>query len=174
MNSSRLDLIFSELGIRPELIAARGLPECSEANELEIAEIDDDGRQHFLIKSAAIAWKNLKAAAFADGVDLFIVSAYRSIDRQVEILRRKLATGAAIEDVLCVNAPPGFSEHHTGRAVDLSTPGCRVLDLEFDKTPAFSWLSSHADGFGYQLSYPIGNQRGFQYEPWHWYYVKQV
>lgn len=172
MDSPRLDLLFAELGIPAEMMVARGLPQCEEANELEIAEIGDDGREHLLIHSAAIAWKKLKAAAFSDGVGLFIVSAYRSIDRQAEIVRRKLAAGSTIEEVLCVNAPPGFSEHHTGRAIDLSAPGSRVLDVEFDKTPAFSWLVSHAAGFGYQLSYPIGNQWGFQYEPWHWCYGK--
>ncbi len=156
------------LGISSELIATRGLLKCEEASTLEVAEIGADGREYLLVPMAAEAWRCLKAAALADGIDLFIVSAFRSIDRQAEIVRRKIEAGAAIESVLTVLAPPGFSEHHTGRAVDLSTPGSHVLEVEFDQTPAYAWLADRAAEFGYYLSYPIGNSSGYQYEPWHW------
>ena len=156
------------LGISSELITARGLRECEEATALEVAEVGADGRDHLLIPLAAEAWRHLKAAALVDGIDLFIVSAFRSIDRQAEIVRRKLDTGAAIESILTICAPPGFSEHHTGRAVDLSTFGSRALEVEFDQTAAHAWLTEHAAEFGYYLSYPIGNRWGYQYEPWHW------
>ena len=73
-----------------------------------------------------------------------------------------------IEEVLTVCAPPGFSEHHTGRAVDLSTPGSPELEIEFDQTPAYAWLTKRAAEFGTYLSYPVGNPRGYHYEPWHW------
>lgn len=147
---------------------ARGLRECEEATTLEIAEVGADGRNHLLVSSAAEAWRCLKAAALVDGIDLYIVSAFRSIDRQAEIVRRKLEAGVAVESILTICAPPGFSEHHTGRAVDISTPGSRALEVEFDKTPAYAWLTGRAAEFGYYLSYPIGNSCGYQYEPWHW------
>lgn len=156
------------LGISSELLAARGLRECEEATSLESAEVGADGRDHLLAPAAAEAWRRLKAAALVDGIALFIVSAFRSIDRQTEIVRRKLETGVAVEDILTVCAPPGFSEHHTGRAIDVSTPGCRALEVEFEQTAAFAWLSARAAEFGYYLSYPIGNNCGYQYEPWHW------
>lgn len=110
----------------------------------------------------------LKAGALHDGVSLFIVSAFRSIERQAEIVRRKLDAGETIQEVLTVCAPPGFSEHHTGRAVDVSTPGTPPLEVEFDGTPAFAWLMEQANDFGFHLSYPKGNPQGYQYEPWHW------
>ena len=159
---------LTALGISSELITARGLRECEEAATLEVAEVGADGRDHLLVPLAAEAWRGLKAAALADGIDLFIVSAFRSIDRQAEIVRRKLETGAAVESILTVCAPPGFSEHHTGRAVDLSTSGSRALEVEFDQTAAYAWLAQHAAEFGYHLSYSIGNLWGYQYEPWHW------
>lgn len=159
---------LTALGISSELIAARGLSEFEEATTLEVAEVGADGRNHLLVPLAAEAWRGLKAAALADGVDLFIVSAFRSLDRQAEIVRRKLGNGATIESILAVCAPPGFSEHHTGRAIDLSTPGSRLLEVEFDQTAAYAWLTQHATEFGYYLSYPIGNRWGYQYEPWHW------
>jgi zinc D-Ala-D-Ala carboxypeptidase len=159
---------LATLGISVESIAARGLRECEEATELECAEIGSDGREHLLVPAAAEAWRRLKSAAISDGITLFIVSAFRSIDRQVEIVRLKLDAGTAVEDVLTVCAPPGFSEHHTGRAIDLSTPGSHALEVEFDQTPAYAWLERRAGEFGYLLSYPIGNPLGYQYEPWHW------
>lgn len=164
----RLAPITTELGVSVEFLAARGLSECEEASCLEVAEAGADGKDHLLTPAAAKAWRKLKAAALSDGVSLFIVSAFRSIDRQTEIVRRKLEAGVPIEDILTVCAPPGFSEHHTGRAVDLSTPGSRSLEQEFEQTSAFAWLRARAADFGYYLSYPIGNPCGYQYEPWHW------
>ena len=164
----RMNAHLAALGISSELITARGFRECEEATRLEVAEVGADGRDHLLVPSAAEAWRRLKAAALAGGVDLFIVSAFRSIDRQAEIVRRRLEGGATVESILTVCAPPGFSEHHTGQAVDLSTSGSRVLEVEFDQTPAYAWLSEHASEFGYYLSYPVGNIWGYQYEPWHW------
>ena len=159
---------LAALGISSELITARGLRECEEATALEVAEVGANGRDHLLIPLAAEAWRCLKAAAVVEGIDLFIVSAFRSIDRQAEIVRRKLEAGAAVENVLTICAPPGFSEHHTGRAIDLSTSGSRALEVEFDQTPAYAWLTEHAAKFSYYLSYPTGNSWGYQYEPWHW------
>lgn len=159
---------LAALGISNELIASRGLRECEEATRLESAEAGTGGRNHLLIPAASEAWRSLKAAALADGVTLFIVSAFRSIDRQAEIVRRKLEIGDSIENILTICAPPGFSEHHTGRAVDLSTPGSNALEIEFDQTAAYAWLIKRAVEFGYYLSYPIGNPWGYQYEPWHW------
>ena len=164
----RLVLLNAEFGISSQFLAARGLSECEEASCLEVAEVGTDGKDHLLVPAAAKAWRKLKAAAVDERVSLFIVSAFRSVDRQTEIVRRKLQAGVPIEDILTVCAPPGFSEHHTGRAIDLSTPGSRPLEVEFEQTPAFAWLRAHAADFGYYLSYPIGNLSGYQYEPWHW------
>ncbi len=168
MMNPRLVLLNAELGISSQLLAARGLSEYAEAPCLEVAEVGTDGKDRLLVPAAANAWRKLKAAALGERVPLFIVSAFRSIDRQTEIVRRKLEAGVPIEDILTVCAPPGFSEHHTGRAVDLSTPGSRSLEVEFEQTPAFTWLRSYAADFGYYLSYPTGNPSGYQYEPWHW------
>lgn len=159
---------LAALGISEESITARGFRECEEATALESAEIGADGRSHLLIHSAAEAWRRLKAEALADGITLFIVSAFRSVDRQAEIVRGKLDTGILPKDVLAICAPPGFSEHHTGRAVDLSTPGSKPLEAEFEQTAAYAWLQRNAEGFGYRLSYPVGNSWGYQHEPWHW------
>jgi D-alanyl-D-alanine carboxypeptidase len=167
----RHSAMLEELGISPSLIAARGLVPCAEAEILDVAEVRGDGKQHLLVPEAATAWRHLRDTAKDAGVTLFVVSAYRSVERQLEIIRRKLNEGQDLEDILCVSAPPGFSEHHTGRAIDIGTPGTPVLEDSFDQTPAFAWLQQHAERFGFRLSYPAGNPHGYRYEPWHWCYV---
>jgi zinc D-Ala-D-Ala carboxypeptidase len=158
------------LGIPPEIVSARALPLHPEARELVLVERGEDGREHLLAPGAAAAWKRMATAARSDGVQLHIASAFRSVERQVEIVRQKLASGLSVDAVLSVSAPPGFSEHHTGCAVDVGTPGHRSLDMEFADTEAFRWLSSHARDFWFALSYPEGNPHGYAYEPWHWRY----
>src|SRR5260221_13503377 len=96
----------------------------------------------------------MSAAALGDGIILRIVSAFRSVDRQAEIVRAKLARGLPLDDILCVSAPPGYSEHHSGCALDLTTDGVAPLEPEFEKTAAFQWLSKNAGKFGFILSYP--------------------
>ena len=73
-----------------------------------------------------------------------------------------------MEQILRVSAAPGYSEHHSGRAVDVTTPGCAPLTGEFESTAAFAWLAAHARDFGFVLTYPRDNRYGVIYEPWHW------
>ena len=167
----RVRAILAELGISADLIEARNLPLCAEPEALEVAEVGDDGREYRLTPAAAAAWRKMKAAAAADGVVLKLISAFRSVDRQVEILREKLADGQTVEEILSASAPPGYSEHHTGRAIDIDTDGVAPLEIEFERTPAFAWLSRNAARFGFVLSFPEGNRYGYQYEPWHWFYT---
>jgi D-alanyl-D-alanine carboxypeptidase len=163
-----LETILTELGVAADVLAARGLQRQVEATDLEVAETGADGREHRLVPSAAKAWREMKAAALVDGETLLIVSAFRTVARQAEIVRGKLQAGASIEEILAVCAPPGYSEHHTGRAVDLSTPGARPLEIEFANSSAFRWLHRNATRFAFALSYPQDNPYGYQYEPWHW------
>jgi D-alanyl-D-alanine carboxypeptidase len=161
-------LLLASLQIEQERIAKKHLVLQTEAPELVVAELGDDGREHRLTQAAAVSWRAMKAAAQVDGVTLRIVSAFRSIERQAEIVRAKLDRGLSVDAILEVSAPPGFSEHHTGRAVDVTTDGVAALEIEFEKTAAFRWLSANASRFGFSLSYPAGNAQGYAYEPWHW------
>lgn len=133
-----------------------------------IGRARDDGRILRLAPEAAKAWRRMQAAAMQDGVTLLPLSAFRSVARQTTIIRRKLATGLAIADILRVNAVPGCSEHHTGRALDLGSPKEMTLSAAFARTREFRWLKRHAPTFGFHLSYPRGNRQGITYEPWHW------
>ncbi len=165
-----IDRIHASLGITPALLAGRALRRHEEAQGLATAEKAPNGRVHFLLPEAADAWRAMKAAAQGDGIDIHILSGFRSIARQGELIQVRLDGGMAIAEVLKILAPPGYSEHHTGRAVDVSTQGIKALQLEFESTPAFAWLTANAATFGFVLSFPRNNPAGYDYEPWHWCY----
>ena len=127
-----------------------------------------DGRDLHLVGPAAEAWRAMRTSAEVAGVELVPVSAFRSIDRQREIIAAKLTAGKPIAEILRYVAPPGYSEHHTGRAIDIGTPGHLDLEEDFSGTAAFAWLKDNAGRFGFRLSYPPGGANGIAYEPWHW------
>ena len=162
------------LGVSPGFLENRRLPMYADAERLALVEVDAAGRELLLTPPTVTAWKSMSQAASHDGVELFVVSAFRSFDRQLEIIKRKLIAGQNWEEIFRVSAPPGCSEHHTGRAVDIGTPHCKVLDEEFEQTEAFDWLVRFAGEFGFRLSYPRGNSCGYAYEPWHWCFVKDI
>lgn len=168
--NDKLSRMFDALGISAELLARKSLPAYPDARELVIAETDADGREYLLVPEAAQAWRAMRLAAHRDGVILEIVSAFRDIERQAGIIRAKLDRGMPIDTILTLSAPPGYSEHHTGRAIDINTPGCEATEEPFEHTDAFRWLMLHAQRFRFTLSYPRGNALGFIYEPWHWCY----
>ena len=126
------------------------------------------GRMQRLTPRAADKWQAMVTAAADDGVTLMIVSGFRSYEYQASLIRKKINAGQRITDILCVNAAPGHSEHHTGLAVDIATPGSRPLTEEFEDSEAYRWLGANAAGFGFSMSFPRDNPLGIIYEPWHW------
>ena len=170
MKIPRYNQQLIDLGITSEMLTGRKLQPFEEADSLQLAEIGEDGREYFLVNEAADAWQRLKKAADLDGENISIVSAFRSVSRQAEIIRGKIEKGLSIEDIIKVCAPPGYSEHHTGCALDLSTNGVEKLSEEFENSTAFEWLKCNAENYFFTLSYPRDNSSGYLYEPWHWRY----
>jgi D-alanyl-D-alanine carboxypeptidase len=162
--------IWAELGIPADYAVRRGLSLQTEATDLIRIGATTDGRELLLIPPAATAWELMQRASATDGITLQAASAFRSIARQAEIIRAKLAHSETIDAILAVNVAPGYSEHHTGRALDVTTPGCTPLTEGFAETHAFRWLTGQAARFGYRLSFPRGNPHGIAFEPWHWCY----
>lgn len=161
-----------ELGADPALLRARGLPLFADARQLRCVGLGTDGRDKFLLPPAAAAWLAMREAAARDGVELLLISAFRSFDFQMALIRGKLAKGRSIAEILTVNAPPGCSEHHSGRAIDIGARDTPALEEDFERTAQFSWLGGQANRFGFHLSYPRGNRYGYLYEPWHWCWEK--
>lgn len=163
---STLKELWRQLGIAEEVVGERRLPLYGEADERVCVETPQ--RAFEMTPDTAAAWEGMQAAARREGVEVHLVSAYRSYSYQAELIRRRLDRGEDILESLAVLAPPGCSEHHTGRALDLGTPGCPPLSEAFAETPAFGWLLAKAEKHGFRLSYPRGNPWGYIHEPWHW------
>ena len=160
--------LHEELGIPADYAAGGGPPEFTEAGELVEVGPNLVGKMQRLTPEAAQQWQAMVEAADAVGIQLLIVSGFRGIQYQAALIRNKIEAGQRIEDILRVNAAPGHSEHHTGRAVDIATPGSRPLTEEFEATNAYRWLESRAIEFGFSLTYPRDNPWGIAFEPWHW------
>ena len=168
---ARIAGLLERLGISADYGQKHRLRLQGECAELQSIGKDALGRETFLAPPAAQAWQAMSLAAADDGVELQPASAFRSVDYQAGIIERKLARGLGMDEILAVSAAPGYSEHHSGRAVDVTTPGTRSLEIDFESTPAYRWLHQHAAAHGFRLSYPRDNRHGIAYEPWHWYYT---
>ncbi|MEE4173900.1 MAG: GNAT family N-acetyltransferase [Xanthomonadales bacterium] len=167
----RVASLCRELGLPADYGRRRALPLQPEASRLVPAGTDCFDRPQQMTAETRNAWDRMQAAASADGVTLQLVSAFRSVDYQAGLIRRKLDAGQGVGDILAVSAAPGFSEHHTGRALDLTTPGAAALEPAFEETAAYRWLTQHAGAHGFRQSYPAGNHHGIAFEPWHWYHA---
>jgi zinc D-Ala-D-Ala carboxypeptidase len=145
----------------------------AEAPAEDLQALSSDGT--IRLRQAALAkYEAMVAAAQQDGVELLTISGFRSLKDQnhlffdVKAERRQGPTERAQ-----VSAPPGYSEHHTGYAVDMgdrSRPETN-LNSSFEDTPAFRWLSANAARYSFELSFPRNNRQGVMYEPWHWRFV---
>lgn len=144
-----------------------------EASPSELEPISDDGRIQ-LKSAAARAFQDMKAAAQGQGVYLVPISGFRTEeDQKYLFFEVKAQRGQVATERAEVSAPPGYSEHHTGYAVDIGDANVPATDLnaKFENTPAFQWLKENAAYYSFELSFPKGNAQGVAYEPWHWRYV---
>ena len=166
-----LAALHRSLGIPPDYGRSRRLRAFREADPAKLIFVGrdpSDNKPVRLSPRAAIAWRRMHTAAAAAGITLIPLSGFRSLRRQTALIRRKLATGRLLADILRYVAAPGFSEHHTGRAIDIGDPTDINVEESFARTPAFRWLRRHAGKFGFVMSYPRRNPHGIGYEPWHW------
>lgn len=113
--------------------------------------------------------KNLLLGAAGEGINLQIVSAYRSFNEQNSLKSSyKFTYGAGTANQF--SADQGYSEHQLGTTVDFTTTGVGPALTGFEKTKAYDWLVANAHRFGFTLSYPENNSY-YVFEPWHWRFV---
>ena len=168
----RLHERLDTLGIDEMDYARRtGLALVAEPDRLAFAGFDRYRRPLWLRIDAARHWLRMRGQAMRDGVVLDAISGYRSHAYQLGIFERKLARGLSVDDILAVNAAPGFSEHHSGLALDIGAPDEPPAEESFERTAAFAWLQGKAGEHGFAMSYPRDNPHGIVYEPWHWRYA---
>jgi len=161
--------VHRELGIPSDYAVSRDLEFQPEAGIAQLVTLTTyKGRELRLIEPAASAWKKMASAAKIHGIELQPLSGFRSVAQQAGIIRAKLKAGHSLDTILRVSAAPGYSEHHTGRALDIGAPQSPPFDEAFGETQAFRWLTKRASTFGLALSYPPNNRHSIAYEPWHW------
>ncbi len=155
-----------------------------------IADIPLEGKDFRLRKAAFEALERMKSAAYRDGFDLKVVSAYRSYERQKTIWERKyfrytvdqeMSGPEAARKIVEYSTIPGTSRHHWGTEVDIidgypRAEGDVLVPSKFEGegpyAPFKQWLDEHAESFGFYLVYTNNpRRRGFKYEPWHYSYA---
>lgn len=147
-----------------------------EASTADLTPITADGRIR-LRPAAAAKFQAMVQDARASGVNLVPLSGYRTVQEQeylffeIKAQRNQDASKRAE-----VSAPPGYSEHHTGYAIDIGDARAPAtnLSVSFENTAAFQWLEQNAARYGFELSFPEDNPQGISYEPWHWRFVGDI
>ena len=162
--------LHQRLGIPADYATRTGLFQQRTPDDLVDIGVDVFDRPQRLRMEAANAWTGLVEAASSDGVTVQLVSAYRSLEYQVNLIQRKVEAGESIGQILTRIAAPGYSEHQGGCAVDVTSPGIDSLTEFFEETQTFRWLVASAVDHQFVLSYPRSNPYGVIYEPWHWCY----
>lgn len=120
-------------------------------------------------KDLAKAFVQMQNDALKDGIKLEIISGFRSIEYQKTIFPCKFKGDPTEEEFIArlkYSAPAGFSEHHTGLAIDINS-----LEEDFADTKEYEWLLEHAKNYGFEMSFPKNNKQGLGFEPWHWKYT---
>ena len=146
----------------------------TEAPDAELASIGSGFRMR---KAAAVKFQAMVADARSSGVNITTISAFRSVEDQ-----KRLFFGVGAErgqqpmKRAEVSAPPKYSEHHTGYAVDIGDSSVPAANLNqtFDTTPAYRWLKANAAKYSFELSFPKDNIQEVSYEPWHWRFVGDI
>jgi len=125
------------------------------------------------------AFLDLKEALAEEGVEVAIANCYRTVEMQQEIVERYTEKYGA-DYVRSYVAKPGYSEHHTGLAIDLYVvkDGVPVKENEDSMKETALWRKVHGRiaGFGFILRYPEGKEKvtGIAYEPWHFRFVGEA
>ncbi|MEP3207746.1 MAG: M15 family metallopeptidase [Maribacter sp.] len=151
------------------------------------AEIELFGEGINLRAEAHDAFVEMKKAAYSDGIDLKVVSSYRSFARQEAIFERKferfteedgMEPMAAIDKIIEYSTIPGTSRHHWGTDVDLidgypKADGDVLVPSKFGAGGPYEnfkkWMDENSKTFDFHLVYTDNPKRkGFKYEPWHY------
>jgi D-alanyl-D-alanine carboxypeptidase len=113
--------------------------------------------------------KDLLDEATKDGINLRIISAFRTFDEQSNLKSQYDVTyGAGTANQF--SAAQGYSEHQLGTTVDFTTQELGAAFSNLAQTEAYQWLLDNAHEYGFVLSYPEDNAY-YQFEPWHWRFV---
>lgn len=139
------------------------------AEDLVWSGFGDKTHENKLIhKDAYQPLQELVKAAAKDKVALYPSSIFRSVRAQEIIIKRKFNQKQPAKTIYYTSSPAGFSEHHTGYAVDFAP-----IDAKFAKTKGYQWLINHAHQYGWEQTFTpdYSAKSGVSEESWHWRYV---
>jgi len=113
------------------------------------------------------------AAARAEGLSVYLSSAYRDYATQNYLYNRKIQQYGDPAVAARIVAPPGTSEHQTGLALDITDRYYEMKDSSLENTALYQWMSAHCHEYGFIVRYPKDKEdvTGIIYEPWHFRYV---
>lgn len=153
-------------------------------------DIELYGEEINLRQEAHDAFLEMKKAAYSDGIDIKIVSSYRSFERQMAIFERKylqyteddsMAPLDAIDKIIEYSTIPGTSRHHWGTDIDVidgyaKVEGDVLVPSKFESGGPFEnfkiWMDENSEKFDFHLVYTdVAKRKGFKYEPWHYSYA---
>ncbi len=144
-------------------------------------ETDTVQGDYVMETTAAYFCRLMIEAAKEDGIELKVLSAYRTVKYQERLFERNIESrmedgmtyDEAYADVSVNIAPPGGSEHNAGLAVDIITKKDWDTYTGFEDTKEFAWLVENGPDYGYILRYLKGKEdiTGYIYEPWHFRYI---
>ena len=135
---------------------------------IEPAYVYDESRTFQLHSKVTPNFNKMVEAAKAEGIDLWVISAYRSFQTQAQLKGAYTVTYGSGANAF--SADQGFSEHQLGTTIDFTTKGLGGGLNGFESTPAYTWLKDNAHKYGFTLSYSEGNAY-YVFEPWHWRFV---
>lgn len=145
---------------------------------VELAELPGG---HFVDHRIQASVLEMLESARNQGMDLIIVSSFRSYEDQVYIFNNMmhmwigggyspLEAFLATQSIIAV---PGHSEHQLGLALDIVSAHHQVLDESQSQTPEGQWLRENSWRYGFVVRYLEDKTHltGIFYEPWHFRYV---
>ncbi|MBT8354734.1 MAG: M15 family metallopeptidase [Desulfofustis sp.] len=125
-----------------------------------------EGSEIYILAEAHPPLLEMLEQAHLDGIELKVESAYRSIHYQTRIFIRMLKQGRSFEDIVRYVAPPGYSQHMLGTAMDFYPS-----NWEFAETKLYRWLQENGAKFGFEETYSKNNRYRMPWEAWHWNYI---
>jgi len=145
----------------------------NEIHKEKLVVIEPNIKVHIDMRESLL---KMREEAKKDGIYLVFLSGFRSINLQKDIFYtlKSIRNQEAAERAR-VSAPPGYSEHSTGFAIDIGDATQRETDFEtqFENTKAFRWLIKNAAKYHFKLSFDKDNKY-IDYEPWHWRYEGSI
>ncbi len=141
----------------------------------DFIKIKSNGKFFWIRTEVAVKYEEMAKDAKKEGINLFIVSAFRSFEDQKNIWEYKnkkysyLSKQERVKKILEYSSMPGTSRHHWGTDIDLVSVNPSFFD-SFEGKKIFKWLTNNASKYGFFMPYSSGRTNGFKEEKWHWSY----